>query len=87
MTRASSWARSWPPSSGVTVGDAVTLISPYGHHHTAGHDPQVHDLHCPGHLLHRHVRVRQQHGLYIPPEAAKKLFMMDMASGVEVKVR
>ena len=72
-------------SSGLTVGDAVTLISPMGTITPLGMIPKSMTFIVQG-IFSTGMYEFDSNMVYISLAAAKKLFMLDMASGVEVKV-
>ncbi len=72
-------------SAGVTLGDAVTLISPSGTITPLGMIPKSMTFIVRG-IFSTGMYEFDSNMIYISLEAAKKLFMLDMASGVEVKV-
>ncbi len=72
-------------ASGVSLGDAVTLISPTGTITPLGMIPKSMTFIVRG-IFSTGMYEFDSNMIYISLEAAKKLFMLDMASGVEVKV-
>jgi lipoprotein-releasing system permease protein len=72
-------------ASGVTLGDAVTLISPTGTITPLGMIPKSMTFIVRG-IFSTGMYEFDSNMIYISLEAAKKLFMLDMASGIEVKV-
>jgi lipoprotein-releasing system permease protein len=71
--------------AGVSLGDAVTLISPMGTITPLGMIPKSMTFIVRG-IFSTGMYEFDSNMIYISLEAAKKLFMLDMASGVEVKV-
>ncbi len=72
-------------SSGIALGDAVTLISPTGTITPLGMIPKSMTFIVKG-VFSTGMYEFDSNMIYISLEAAKKLFMLDMATGVEVKV-
>jgi lipoprotein-releasing system permease protein len=72
-------------ASGVALGDAVTLISPTGTITPLGMIPKSMTFIVRG-IFSTGMYEFDSNMIYISIEAAKKLFMLDMASGLEVKV-
>lgn len=72
-------------ASGVSLGDAVTLISPTGTITPLGMIPKSMTFIVRG-IFSTGMYEFDSNMIYISLEAAKKLFMLDMASGLEVKV-
>ncbi len=72
-------------ASGVSLGDAVTLISPSGTITPLGMIPKSMTFIVRG-IFSTGMYEFDSNMIYISIEAAKKLFMLDMASGLEVKV-
>ena len=72
-------------TSGITVGDAVTLISPTGTITPLGMIPKSMTFIVRG-IFSTGMYEFDSNMVYISLAAAKKLFMLDMVSGIEVKV-
>jgi len=73
-------------ASGLSVGDAVTLISPTGTITPLGMIPKSMTFIVRG-IFSTGMYEFDSNMVYISLHAAKKLFMLDMASGVEIKVK
>jgi len=72
-------------SSGLSLGDAVTLVSPSGTITPLGMIPKSMTFIVRG-IFSTGMYEFDSNLVYISLDAAKKLFMLDMATGIEVKV-